>query len=168
MPYLTTQHTRPPGHIIAGGKRIPLAPLIARQDTERLAQYGIYPHETAPGDAPLGYTDWELEGDGWCRRWPAGTKQERQAALDAQAAAAHEAYLDSLECEPLQAELELIDRGLWSTVSLWIDQQDAVTQAYFRRAKRWRYRDERLQSGAAAMGLSDAVLIEILESARLR
>lgn len=62
----------------------------------------------------------------------------------------------------------VIDRGLWATVSLWIDQQDAVTQAYFRRAKRWRYRDERLQAGAAAMGLSDAQLIEILEAARAR
>ncbi|NCC33980.1 MAG: hypothetical protein EOM24_18495 [Chloroflexia bacterium] len=168
MIYLTVQHTRPPSHIIAGGKRIPLAPLIAREDTARLAQYGIYPHHPLePGiPYPLGKEWVELDGE-WFEE-TIGTPEEIQAALDAQAAAAREAYLDSLECTRLQARLELIDRDLWDSVQAWVGSQSAATKAYFDDAQTWRYRDERLQAGATDLGLSDAQLIAILEAARLR
>jgi hypothetical protein len=73
-----------------------------------------------------------------------------------------------LWCDALQAVEELIDRGMWSSVRLWVNQQDERTQEYFLRAKTWQYRDPRLLSGAAALGLSDADLIEILEAARQR
>jgi hypothetical protein len=118
----------------------------------------------------LGYTPWQLAEDAQgphYYREPAGAPEERQAALDAQAAAEREAYLDGLECTDLQAELELIDRDLWASVQAWVDLQEPATQAYFRRAKTWKYRDLRLQAGAAAMGMTDQ-LSEILEAARTR
>lgn len=93
MQYLTSTHTAPPAHILADGKRWPVATLIARNDTARLADLGIYPHITAEGTAPLGYTDWVLI-DGAYHREPAGTPEERQAAIDAQQASEREAYFD--------------------------------------------------------------------------
>ena len=169
MIFMTDSHTPPPARILADGLRHPVAPLIRREDIHRLSQLGVLRHITAEGSAPLGYTPWQLADDAqgphyW--REPAGTPEERQAAIDAQAAAAHEAYLDGLECTDLQVELELISRELWAPVQAWIDTQEATVQAYFRRAKTWKYRDPRLQTGAATMGLSDSQLIEILESAR--
>ena len=169
MIFMTAEHRPPERHILQNDHLHAVAPLIRREDIHRLAQLGVLRHITAEGPAPLGYGPWQLAEDAHgvhYVREPAGTPEERQAALDAQAAAAHEAYLDGLECTDLQAELELISRGLWGTVQAWIDTQEAAVQAYFRRAKTWKYRDPRLQTGAAAMGLSDAQLIEILESAR--
>jgi hypothetical protein len=90
--YLTAAHQSPPSHITLNGKRWPVATLIARDDQAMLATLGVYPHETAPGEAPLGYTDWAL-ADGEYRREPAGTPEERQAAIDAAVAAAREAEL---------------------------------------------------------------------------
>ena len=169
MTYLTHDHAPPPTHVLADGLRHPVAPLIRREDIHRLSALGVLRHITADGPAPLGYTPWQLAEDAqgphyW--RGPAGTPEEIQAAAEAQAAAERDAYLDGLECTDLQAELELIARDLWDSVQAWIDLQDPATQAYFRRAKSWKYRDPRLQAGAAAMGMSDAQLIEILESAR--
>lgn len=169
MLFMTHDHATPPSNVVADEYRYPVAQLIRNEDIHRLASLGVLRHITAEGSAPLGYTPWQLAEDAQgphYYREPAGTPEEIQAAADAQAAAEREAYLDGLECTDLQADLELLNRDLWDAVQAWIALQDPATQAYFRRAKTWKYRDPRLQAGAAAMGMSDAQLIEILESAR--
>ena len=90
--YLTATHQSPTSHVEIDLKRWPVQILTARNDRAKLAQGAIYWHVTAEGEAPLGYTDWTLV-DGEYRREPAGTPEERQAAIDAAAAAAHEAAL---------------------------------------------------------------------------
>ncbi|WP_252178344.1 hypothetical protein [Endozoicomonas sp. 4G] len=94
--YMTEAHQLPPSHILRDGLRHPVAPLIRREDIHRLASLGVLRHITAEGPAPLGYGPWHLAEDAQgphYYREPAGTEQERQAAIDAAAAAAHEAAL---------------------------------------------------------------------------
>lgn len=94
--YMTETHQLPPAHIAAAGMRHPVAPLIRREDIHRLAQLGVLRHITAEGPTPLGYTPWRLAEDAHgphYYREPAGTPEERQTAIDAAAAAAHEAAL---------------------------------------------------------------------------
>lgn len=78
MMYLTAQHTNPPRVITHEGTSYPVLRLIELGDTATLAMLGVYPHETAEGDAPLGYTDWVLD-NGIFIREPAGTQTERDA-----------------------------------------------------------------------------------------
>jgi hypothetical protein len=90
MTYLTTDHAMPQPHILADGLRHPVAPLIRREDIHRLSQLGVLRHITAEGPAPLGYGPWQLSEDAQgphYYREPAGTQEEIQTALDAQAAA---------------------------------------------------------------------------------
>jgi hypothetical protein len=87
MNYLTSTHTTPPRHVELNGMLHPIQPLIKANDTARLAELGVYPHITADGPAPLGYTAWTLV-DGAYHREPAGTDAERNAALLDQAKAA--------------------------------------------------------------------------------
>ena len=157
MIYLTQTHQTPPRHVQTGEVLTPTAPLIQREDTSALAALGIYPHVTAPGDAPLGYTAWEFDGTQY-NRAPAGTESEREEATDQQ-------RKNSLSCTRLQARLECIERDIWDQIQTWATSQDPATQAYFEDAPNWRYTDERLQSGASALGLDDAALVEILEAA---
>lgn len=129
-----------------------------------LSAYDLVPEWREPVSAPLGWADpviEERDGATVVAVYAAGTAEER-------AAAEQSAYLDGLACDALQAVDELLDRNMWSNVRLWATQQDERTQEYFLRAKTWRYRDERLQAGATALGLTDAQLIEILEAARQR
>jgi len=79
MKYLTQSHKTPPRHVQHDGMLTPTAPLIKREDTAALAVLGIYPHVTASGDAPLGYTDWQFDGTQYTRK-PAGTPEEREVA----------------------------------------------------------------------------------------
>ena len=91
--YLTAAHQSPPSHIEIDLKRWPVAILIARDDRDLLAQGGIYWHVPDTEPSPhLGYTEYTLI-DGEYVREPAGTPEERQAAIDASAAAAREAAL---------------------------------------------------------------------------
>jgi hypothetical protein len=111
MNYLTITHQVPPTHIQHNGQAVAPAPLISRAragDTDalaKLAAIGVYPHETAPGDAPLGYTEWALV-DGTYVREPAGTPDERaaesvrlaaEAAVAARAAARESKILPMVE-----------------------------------------------------------------------
>lgn len=170
MIYLTEQHTQPPSSIVADGKRTPTAPLVARNDTARLAQYGIYPHETVDGAAPLGYTDWAQDADGVYWRAPAGTEQERQDALDAQAAAAHEAYLNSLECTRLQGKLALIQADLFDDFEALIETllplMNPAQRVFVFDAPVWKYRDPVLDLFVSELQMSDAQKIELFELAR--
>jgi hypothetical protein len=85
MIYLTQSHSRPPQIVNFNDKLWPTAPLIAQGNTAKLAPLGIYPHHPNTQPAPLG-TQWELIDGEWFEQ-PLGTPEERQAALDAQAAA---------------------------------------------------------------------------------
>lgn len=78
MRYLTSNHTAPPPRSTYGDGTISTQILIARDDVVTLAANDIYRHETAKGEAPLGYTDWAL-ADGIYTREPAGTQAERDA-----------------------------------------------------------------------------------------
>ena len=169
--YLTQSHQSPPSHITLNGKRWPVQILIARNDRDLLAQGGIYPHETAPGAAPLGYTDWELEGDGWYRKWPAGTPEERQAAIDAAAAAQREAYLDNLQCTRLQGKLALIQAGLWdqyeALIAAMLPAMTPAQRIFVEDAPVWKFRDPVLHLFAAAIeDLGESELIALFETAR--
>ncbi|WP_296810739.1 hypothetical protein [Thiocapsa sp.] len=169
MPYLTFQHTPAPSHITLNGKRWPVQILIARNDRDLLAQGGIYPHVTAEGAAPLGYTDWALIDDEY-RREPAGTPEERQAAIEVAAAAAHEAYLDSLECTRLQGKLALIDAGLWdqyeALIASLLPSMTPAQRVFVEDAQVWKYRDPVLQMFAAAIELTEAQTIALFETAK--
>ena len=85
MIYLTSNHQTPPQIARLDGKLWPTAPLIANNDTAKLATLDIYPHHPNTDPAPLG-TQWDLV-DGEYHETPIGTPEEIQAALDAQAAA---------------------------------------------------------------------------------
>ncbi len=78
--YLTAAHQRPPAYVLVDGMPHPTAGAIASGNPARLAALGIYPHQTAQGPAPLGYTDWVL-ADGTYSRQPAGTAEEIAAIL---------------------------------------------------------------------------------------
>jgi hypothetical protein len=73
--YLTASHQRPPAYVLVDGMPHPTAGAIASGNSARLAALGIYPHQTAPGPAPMGYTDWVL-ADGAYSRQPTGTAEE--------------------------------------------------------------------------------------------
>ena len=84
MTYLTTTHQTPPAHINLDGMLHPTAEAIATHDLARLAELGIWPHETADGPAPLGHTPWvEMTGGQGHYYWrePLGTAEEIAAAL---------------------------------------------------------------------------------------
>jgi hypothetical protein len=82
MLYLTSDHKTPIASITHNGKVIPTAPLIARGDTAKLRELGIYPHHPNTDPAPLG-VEWVLEGSEYYQR-PIGTPEARDAAqLDA-------------------------------------------------------------------------------------
>ena len=87
MIYLPANHTTPPQIARLDGKLWPTAPLIANNDTTKLAQLGIYPHHPIePGiPYPLGKEWVEIDGE-WFEE-TIGTEAEIQSALDAQAAA---------------------------------------------------------------------------------
>ena len=158
--YYTAEHQSPPSHIPQNGQLVPVRKLIKREDTTRLAELGIYPHITAPGEAPLGYTDWVFDGTQYSRE-PAGTQAERDAA-------AHESYLDSLSCTRLQGRLELIAQGLWLAVQEWAASAGEAEIAYFEDAQTWRFRDATLQAAATGMPLTEAQVIGMFESAQQR
>lgn len=81
MLYLTSDHKTPIASITHNGKVIPTAPLIARNDTTRLAEIGAaYPHHRLePGiPYPLGKEWVEMDGE-WFEE-TRGTIEEQQAA----------------------------------------------------------------------------------------
>lgn len=167
--YLTATHQSPPSHITHNGKRWPVQTLIANDDRATLAELGVYWHVTAEGEAPLGHTDWTLI-DGEYRREPAGTIEERQAAIDAAAAAQREQYLDGLECTRLQGKLALIQAGLWDQYEALIAQMlPAMTPAqrvFVEDAPVWKFRDPVLQLFAGSIELTEAQVVELIELAR--
>lgn len=168
--YLTATHVAPPAHVIHDGARIPTAPLIARGDDATLAALGIYPHHTEDGPAPLGYTEWDLI-DGAYYRQPDGTEQQIADAIAAQAAAAHDAYLDGLECTRLQGKLALIAAGLWdqyeSLIATMLPTMSAAQRVFVEDAPTWKFRDPVLQAFAAAIeGLGESELVALFEHAR--
>ena len=169
--YLTATHQSPPSHITADGKRWPVATLIANDDAATLATLGIFKHETVEGDAPLGYSDWSQDADGIYWRTPASSPEERQAALDAQAAAAHEAYLDGLECTRLQGKLALIQADLWdhyeALIAAMLPAMTPAQRVFVEEAPVWKFRDPVLQAFAASIeDLDEAGLIALFEMAR--
>ena len=170
MIYLTATHQTPPAHIERDGLLIPTAAWIARQETAKLAPLGIYPHHPNTQPAPLG-VQWELV-DGEYIETPVGTPEERQAALDAQAAAEREAYLDGLECTRLQGKLALIQAGLWdqyeAIITAMLPTMTPSQRVFVEDAQNWKYRDPVLQVLAAEIeGLDDEAIIALFEAARI-
>lgn len=154
MPFLTVSHEQPPRHVVHQDRLVPTEPLIAANDIARLAELGIYPHDTEPGDAPLGYTDWLLTGDRYTRR-PAGSVAEIQDAM-------------RKLCVPTivtmrQARLALLQAGLLSQVEAAIA---AIEDPVQRQAVQieWEYATEVdvthpwVQALTTALGLSEAQL----------
>ena len=148
MTYLTADHLPVPEFVAADGMLHPTAPLIERDDTARLAALGIYPHETAPGDAPLGYTDWVLT-EGVYSRAPAGTESERADAL---ALAAR----SNMSCTPRQARLALLQAGLLETAEAWIATAPIATKIDWEFAEVIRRDFGAVIDAASALGLTDA------------
>lgn len=169
MQYLTSNHQTPPQHAQYNGMLYPTAPIIAQGNTAMLATLGIYPHHTNSAPAPLG-TQWELV-DGEYHEVPIGTADEIQAALDAQAAAAHEFYLDALECTRLQGKLALIQAGLWTQyealIAAMLPSMTPDQRVFVEDAQVWKYRDPVLQMFASAIdGLDEDSLVTLFETAR--
>ena len=158
MLYLTADHSPAPEFISAAGMLHPTAPLIERDDTARLAALGLYPHETAPGDAPLGYTDWVLS-DGVYSRIPAGTETERAEAL---ALAAR----SNMSCTPRQARLALLQAGLLEIAETWIATAPVATKIDWEFAEVIRRDFGAVTDGASALGLTDAQVDSLFELAR--
>jgi len=174
MGYMTAEHELPPSHILRDGLRHPVAPLIRREDIHRLAQLGVLRHVTADGPAPLGYGPWQLAEDALgvhYVREPVGAPEERSDAIAAQAAAAHEAMLDNLECTRLQGKLALIQAGLWdqyeALIATMLPTMTAAQRVFVEDAQIWKFRDPVLQAFAASIeGLGEAELIALFEAAR--
>jgi hypothetical protein len=173
MTYLTHDHAPPPAHILADGLRHPVAPLIRREDIHRLSQLGVLRHITAEGPAPLGYGPWQLAEDArgpHYYREPAGTAEERQAAVEAQAAAERESYLDELQCTRVQGRRALNQAGLFEAYEAAVESaRPTMTrdQLFFvDEVPTWRYRDPILQSFGAALGMDDVQMIQLIELAR--
>ncbi|NCC27870.1 MAG: hypothetical protein EOM22_06910 [Gammaproteobacteria bacterium] len=173
MIYMTTEHKTPDRHILHSGHFHPVAPLIRREDIHRLASLGVLRHITAEGPAPLGYAPWQLAEDAqgphyW--REPAGTAEERQAAIDAQAAAARDAYLDGLECTRLQGKLALIQAGLWgqyeALIATMLPTMTAAQRVFVEDAQVWKLRDPVLQAFAASLEMTEAQTVGLFELAR--
>ena len=165
MKYLTADHTTPPRHVTQNGRLIPTRPLIAAQNTAKLAELGIYPHVTAPGAAPLGYTDWVLV-DGQYVREPAGTQEERDAAELVQ-------QRELMQITRLQARLMLLETpapsgtftSAWDAVQAWAQTQAADVQAFFEDAQNWKRNDPNVAAGAVAFGWDAATLDALFEQA---
>lgn len=171
MIYLTASHKTIPQHAAHAGMLYPTAPLIAQGNTAMLANLGIYPHHPLePGiPYPLG-KEW-VETDGEWFEETIGTPEEIQAALDAQAAATHEAYLDALECTRLQGKLSLIQAGLWdqyeALIAAMIPSMTPDQRVFVEDAQVWKYRDPVLQMFASAIeGLDEDSLVTLFETAR--
>lgn len=170
---MSGDHRSPPAHVLENGLRHPVAPLIRREDIHRLSQLGVLRHVTADGPAPLGYGTWRLAEDAQgvhYLREPAGTEEEIAAALEAQAAAEREAYLDALECTRVQGRRALNQAGLFDAYEAAVAAaRPTMTrdQLFFvDEVLTWRYRDPILQAFAAAIGMQDSQTIELLELAR--
>jgi hypothetical protein len=161
--YLMSEtHASPPAHILAGGLRHPVAPLIRREDIHRLSALGVLRHITAAGPAPLGYGPWQLAEDAQGAHYyrePAGTPEARQAAIEAHEAATHEAYLDGLECTRLQGKLALIQAGLWAQyealIASLLPTLTPEQRVFVEDAQVWKYRDPVLQAFVAALGMTE-------------
>ena len=174
MTYLTHDHAPPPTHVLADGLRHPVAPLIRREDIHRLSVLGVLRHITADGPAPLGYGPWRLAEDAkgpHYYREPAGTVEERQAAIEAAAAAAHEAYLDALECTRLQGKLALIQADLWdhyeALIAAMLPAMTPAQRVFVEEAPVWKFRDPVLHLFAASIeGLDETGLVTLFETAR--
>lgn len=158
MDYRTSTHDPAPTHIDRDGRLIPTAPLIARQDTVRLAALGLYPHVTTDDPAPLGYTDWRLDGDQYVRD-PAGTDDERAAALAAQSVAA--------VVSRFQARAALHLAGLLPAVETLMN--DPATPMLARLAwadaQEFRRTSPTVLAMAAALDLTDEQLDELFNTA---
>ena len=124
MPYLTSTHQTPPAYVHQGDMLHPTAEAIASNDTARLAELDLWPHVTAEGPAPLGYTDWTL-ADGVYSRQPAGTPEEIAAALAAQAEAELIARRAAMTCTPRQARLALHEHGILNAVEDFVQAGDS-------------------------------------------
>jgi hypothetical protein len=172
--YLMSEtHQSPPAHILADGLRHPVAPLIRREDIHRLSQLGVLRHITAEGPAPLGYGPWTLAEDAQgvhYVREPAGSPEQIAAALAEQEAAAHEAYLDGLECDKLAGELALARAGLLddyeALLAAALPSLTAEQRVFARTSQRWRYRDPVLQLLGGQLGLSAEAMVALFEQAR--
>jgi hypothetical protein len=171
--YLTAAHEAAPLTVTSGSSTFTLRALTRRDDAPaRLPAFGVYAHCTAPGDAPLGYTEWaqaqatyttdagESVTFDYYHREPDGTAEEIAAALVTQRRA-------GTRCTRLQARLALIDAGMWSAVTAYFadpSRTDAEV-AFFEDASNWERLDPTLTAGATALGLDDAALDALFTAA---
>jgi hypothetical protein len=86
MIYLTASHGPVPDFVVLSGMRHPTELALRQNDTARLAQLGIYPHQPPTDPAPLG-TTWTLTGGVYVGT-PSGTPAQIAAALAEQTLAA--------------------------------------------------------------------------------
>jgi hypothetical protein len=180
MSYMTVEHKSPPRQVERNGLFVPTAPLIKRatdgdpaerEDARaKLAAIGVYWHVPDEGPIPpLGYTDYQLVGIEY-RREPAGTPEERQAAADAQEAAALQARREGMQCTPIQGELALIRYGqqvgqdLIGGYDAWRTAQERTREerAWIERTQSWKRLDPNVLSGAAAVGIVEDALLDAL------
>jgi len=164
MIYKTQTHQAPPRHIKHDGMLTPTAPLIRADDRDTLATLGIYPHITLPGDAPLGYTAWQVTGDGHYAREPAGSEAEREAARLRQ-------RRKRQSLTRLQARLYLLSMPdathgtAWDAVQAWAVSQGGAVQAYFEDAQHWQRLDAHVLAGAEQFGWDAQHLDEMFTAA---
>jgi hypothetical protein len=129
-------------------------------DDAKLASLGWYPvrrEELAEG--ATGWGEMYLDDQ---------TNEFVIPSLPADPEAAHERYLDRLQCTRLQARLELLAQGLWDAVMAWAVSAGGETQAFFEDAQNWQFRDASFQAGVAALGLTEEQAIAMMESAKTR
>jgi hypothetical protein len=129
-------------------------------DDTRLAALGWYPVRREP--LAEGATGWgEMYADDQ-------TNEFVIPSLPANPEAAHERYLDGLQCSRLQARLELLAQSLWDAVMAWAVSAGGETQAFFEDAQNWQFRDASFQAGVTALGLTEEQAIALIEYAKTR
>ena len=147
--YLYADHTAPSQYLTHNGMLVQRA--TAQSDP---TTYGLVPHDTEDGDAPLGYSDWTL-ADGIYSRSRLGTEEERAAAM-------LEQWRSSAEVSALQGMLAIQAGGMVAGFNAWkatLDPSaDFAVIAFFEKAQTWKRDNPHLIQGATALGLTDVQL----------
>lgn len=168
MVYLTSNHTRVPKRVNINNTFISVAPLITRQDNDKLAILDIFPHYPTSDPKPLG-SHWVLT-NGEYHEVPNGTSEEIQTALDLNLQQERDEYLDNLSCTPLQGELALIQSDLWNSYSSLVESMRPTmtpTQlALLNKSHVWKFRDPVLQFFAQSMELTEQQVVDLIELAK--
>lgn len=166
MNYLTSNHTQPNAYVIRNGFRIPIAPLIARNDTSALAECDVYLHVTELGEAPLGYTSWELR-DGVYYRDRIGTLEEIEQAL-AQLQPTIEELRQNMSCTTVQGLLALDQAGLSEAYTTWSEDPSRTfaEKVFINRADVWKRTDPVLLAAAAEFQLTEEQVDGLFELAK--